>query len=116
MKKIYHLSVCATNRRILKSLTQTQDFEFQDIKKELLTEAQLDEMYQLTQSYEALFSRRSQLYKAYGLKNQKLTELDYKKYILEHYTFLNRPVVIVDQEIFVGNSPSNVEKLVQKLG
>ncbi len=116
MKKIYHLSVCSTNRKIIKSLPKTDDFEFQDIKKEPITEAQLDEMYQMTKSYEALFSKKSNLYKSLGLKEQKLTEEDFKKYILEHYTFLNRPVVILDNEIYVGNKPETVNSLIAKLG
>ena len=39
-----------------------------------------------------------------GLKDQNLTEKDYKHYLLEHYTFLSRPVVVIDQSIFIGNS------------
>ena len=116
MKKIYHLSTCATNRRILKSLTKIDEYELQDIKKNPLTEEQLEEIYQMTGNYEMLFSKRSQLYKSLGLKDQNLTEIDFKKYILEHYTFLSRPVVISDSDIFVGNSPKNIDALVKKLG
>jgi len=42
------------------------------------------------------------------LKNQALGEEDYKHYILEHYTFLKRPVIIVDDRIFIGNSKNVV--------
>jgi arsenate reductase len=49
---------------------------------------ELEEMYQLSGSYEALFSKKAQLYKSMNLKDKSLTEEDYKKYILEHYTFL----------------------------
>ena len=115
MKKIYHLNTCATNRRILKSLPNTENFEFQEIKKEPITEQQLNEMYQLSGSYESLFSKKAVLYKTLGLKEKKLNEEDCKKYILEHYSFLNRPVIIVDQEIFVGNNPKTIENLILKL-
>ena len=43
-----------------------------------------------------------------GLKDQNLTEKDYKHYLLEHYTFLSRPVVVIDQSIFIGNSKKTV--------
>jgi arsenate reductase len=43
------------------------------------------------------------------LKNQKLEERDYKHYILEHYTFLSRPVIIIGDKIFVGNSKNVIE-------
>ena len=84
---------------------------FHDIKQDPITEEQLDEMHQLSGSYEALFSKKAQLYKEKGLKNIMLTEDDYKKYILEHYTFLSRPVVILENEIFIGNSQPNILKL-----
>jgi arsenate reductase len=72
-------------------------------------------MKDLAGSYEALFSRKAQLYKARGLKDQKLTEDDYKNLILEHYTFLSRPVFLIGGKIYVGNSAKNVEKVVETL-
>jgi arsenate reductase len=48
------------------------------------------------------------LYKEKDLKNQDLSEEDYKNYILEHYTFLKRPVIIVDDQIFIGNAAKTV--------
>ncbi|HCQ29227.1 MAG TPA: arsenate reductase, partial [Flavobacteriales bacterium] len=48
-------------------------------------------------------------YKALGIKDKNLTEDDYKQYILSDYTFLKRPVIIVDDTIFVGNSPKTLE-------
>ena len=95
--------------RILKTLNLSSEFVLQDIKTEEITVKQLEEMKALAGSYEALFSRRSKLYKEMDLKNQALTERDYKQYILEHYTFLSRPVIIVDDKIFVGNSAKTVE-------
>ncbi len=109
MKKIYHLGSCSTCIRIIKELNLPSDFVLQDIKKEAMTASQLAEMKEMTGSYESLFSKRAQLYKQRDLKNQNLVENDFKNLILEHYTFLKRPVIIVDDEIFVGNSKSVVE-------
>lgn len=50
-----------------------------------------------------------------GLKDVNLSESDFKRYILEHYTFLNRPVIIVEDQIFVGNSPKVVEQAIKAL-
>ncbi len=115
MKKVYFLQTCDTCRRILKEV-HTNGFERQEIKTHLITVAQLEQMHQLTKSYEALFNKRAKLYKAMDLKNQTLTEKDYKQLILEHYTFLKRPVFMVDDEIFVGNSKKVIEKLKEKIG
>ncbi|MEW7279575.1 ArsC/Spx/MgsR family protein [Aquimarina sp. 2201CG1-2-11] len=109
MKKIYHLSTCDTCKRIIKELQPSSDFILQDIKTEVITEDQIEEMYRLTGSYEALFSKRARLYKERDLKNKNLSEEDYKNLILEHYTFLKRPVIFVNDQIFVGNSKKVVE-------
>ncbi len=110
MKKIYHLSTCSTCIRIIKELNPDSTVVLQDIKTERITESQLEEMKLLAGSYEALFSKRAMKYKALGLKDKSLVESDFKNYILEEYTFLKRPVIIVDDEIFVGNSKSNIEE------
>ncbi|PKV49051.1 arsenate reductase [Aquimarina sp. MAR_2010_214] len=110
MKKIYHLSTCDTCKRILNELNPSSDFILQDIKNESITTEQIEKMYDLSGSYEALFSKRARLYKERDLKNQNLSEEDYKKLILEHYTFLKRPVIIVNDKIFVGNSKKVVEE------
>jgi arsenate reductase len=104
MNKIYYLATCDTCRKIIKSLPKDNNLVFHDIKQNPITETELEEMYQLAGSYEALFSKKAQLYKSMDLKNQSLTEADYKKYILEHYTFLSRPVFIIDYKIYIGNS------------
>jgi len=94
MKKVYFLKTCSTCVRILKELNLPSEFVLQDIKKEEITVKQLEEMKDLSGSYESLFSKRSKLYKEMDLKNQNLSEADYKQYILDHYTFLSRPVFI----------------------
>lgn len=108
MKKIFHLSTCDTCQRILKELEPLGNFTLQDIKTEAITPEQLENMANLSGSYESLFSKRARLYKERNLKEQKLTEADYKALILEHYTFLKRPVIIMGNDIFIGNSKAVV--------
>lgn len=108
MKKIYYLSTCDTCKRILNELEVPDSFIRQDIKTEEITEDQLDEMQELSGSYESLFSKRAQLYKKKDLKNEDLDEGRFKNLILEHYTFLKRPVIINNDEIFIGNSKKTV--------
>ncbi|MDO6674427.1 ArsC/Spx/MgsR family protein [Tenacibaculum sp. 1_MG-2023] len=110
MKKVYFLQTCDTCRRILKEVN-LDGFEKQEIKTNPITVAQLESMRELTDSYESLFNKRAKLYREMDLKNQHLTEADYKQYILDEYTFLKRPVFIVDNQIFIGNSKKVVESL-----
>lgn len=104
MKKIYHLGTCSTCQRILKELEPLDGVILQEIKTEPMSELQLDEMAALAGSFESLFSRRAMLFRQRGLHEKQLNEDDYKALILDHYTFLKRPVVIVDNQIFIGNS------------
>ena len=110
MKKAYYLSSCSTCDRILKEV-KDHHFQLQDIKFDAITEQQIEQMYQFTESYEALFSKRARKYKSMGLKDQNLKEEDFKNLILEEYTFFKRPVFIVGHEIFVGNSKKTIDGL-----
>ena len=101
--------------RILKELNLSSDFVLQDIKENPLTVKQVEELHKLSGSYEALFSKRAKLYKEMDLKNANLQERDYKHYILEHYTFLQRPVIVIGNSIFIGNSKKVVESAKQML-
>ncbi|WP_394974577.1 arsenate reductase family protein [uncultured Croceitalea sp.] len=108
MKKIFHLETCKTCQKILKELEPLDGIELREIKSKGVTPEELDEMRALTDSYEDLFSRRAMLFRQRGLNNEKLDEEDYKNLILEHYTFLKRPVVVVDNQIFIGNAKKQV--------
>lgn len=109
MRTFFYLKSCSTCKRILDELNLPESITLQNIKTEAITEEQLDAMKNLVGSYEALFSKRATLYKQRDLKNQSLTEEDYKNLILEHYTFLSRPVLVLNNTVFVGNSKKTVE-------
>lgn len=111
MKKAFYLSTCDTCKRIFKEINLPEDFDVQDIKATSITQVQLEALRALTGSYEALFNRRAELYRKRNLKDQQLKEEDYKKLILEHYTFLKRPVVVLDDKIFIGNAKKTVAEL-----
>lgn len=117
MNKIYYLSTCDTCKRIISELgLKEKGFIFQDIKTEKINASQLEEMKKHTDSYEALFSRIARKYKELDLSSQVLSESDYKKYILEEYTFLKRPVIFIGNKVFVGNTKSVVAAAKAELG
>ena len=113
--KIYYLASCDTCRKIIKSLPNPEKLEYHDIRQNPITVEALEEMYSISGSYEALFSKKAQLYKSMDLKNRSLTEEDFKKYILEHYTFLSRPVFIINNKIYIGNSQQNMLQVLKVL-
>ena len=93
----------------MKDLGLDSGFVLREIKSNQITPQELDEMKELAGSYEALFSRRSRQFAAKKLKGVDLSEAQYRELILEEYTFLKRPVIINDSQIFVGNSKKVVE-------
>ena len=114
--KIYHLGNCGTCQRILSEIPNIKRFEQQEIKSQPITAAQLDEMKNMAGSYEALFSKVALKYRSLGLNTMKLSEKDYRKYILQEYTFLKRPVIIIGERIFIGNAPRNVSAMAAAAG
>jgi arsenate reductase len=115
MKKIYYLSTCSTCNRIIKDLGLDDSFEFQDIKSNKITIEQIEEMEKMSGSYESLFSKRAMKYKAMGLKDKTLSENDIKNLIVDEYTFLKRPVILLNEKIFVGNSKKIVEAVAHEI-
>ncbi len=109
MSIFYYLKSCSTCSRIIKTLDLPNDVIMQDIKSQPISEEVLKSLRDLTGSYEALFSKRAQLYKSEGLKDKNLSEDDFKYYILKHYTFLKRPILVYRNQIFIGNTAKTVE-------
>jgi arsenate reductase (glutaredoxin) len=110
MKKIYHLSSCSTCQRILKDINAVgNDFDMQDIKVQNISAEQLDDLAKKVGSYEALFSRKAMKFRSMGLHEKTLNEQDYRRLILEEYTFLKRPYIILGEEVFIGNLAKTVE-------
>lgn len=115
MKKIYHLATCKTCQKVIAALNDGEGFELQNIKENNISAEQLDGLKEKVGSYEALFSRRAMKYRSMGLQDKTLTEADYRQLILDEYTFLKRPVVIIDEAIFVGSAKKQVEGAKAKL-
>ena len=110
MKKVFYLKICGTNKKIMTPL-DLSDWELREIKSNPVTEDELEEMYEKTKSYEALFSKKSTQIKERGIDVSSLKEQDFKKLILDHYSFLKRPVFVTDKEVFAGSDKKNLENL-----
>lgn len=110
MKKIYTLSSCSTCQRILKEINPSSDVEIIDIKQQNIDEQTLDLLKEKVGSYEALFSKKAMKYRGLGLHEMNLTDSDYKRYMLEEYTFLKRPFILYNDQIFIGNAKKTVEE------
>ena len=111
VKRIYHLSTCDTNKAILKEVKPGLEVELVDIKENNIKAKELDYAAKQLGSYEALFSRKAMKYRSMGLNNRVLTEAEIRKLILEEYTFLKRPVSIINGKVTAGITKDAIEQM-----
>jgi len=109
MRKAFILSSCNTCQRILKEISWSDDI--QNIKDKNIDAKTLDMIANKLGGYEALFSKRAMKYRTMGLNEMELSDKDLRAYILEEYTFLKRPVFLIDDQVFAGNSKKVVEAI-----
>lgn len=112
---MFYLSSCSTCRRIIKEINLPQEIVLQDIKTDRICENQLNELINLAGNIEKLFSKRSMKFRAWGLHEKELTDMEMKALIIEEYTFMKRPVLVLEDQIFIGNSKKNVEAMKKAL-
>lgn len=115
-KKILLLNSCSTCVRISNEIGVDDSWEVQNIKEQNIDEDTLDQLKAVYGSYEALFSKRAMKYKSMGIKDKVKKDEDYKPLILQEYTFLKRPVIFVEDRVFVGNSKSTIGEVKAALG
>lgn len=117
--RIWHLASCSTCKRILATLPDT--VERQDVRTQPLSPEQLDRMVELAGGVAPLFSKRARKYRELGLHERQPSDAELRALLLEHDTFLKRPVAIVSDgdpldpkhaaRIYIGSSKGVVTAL-----
>ena len=115
MIKVYFLSSCSTCKSILKTWNLRDGLTTIDIKKAPLDEKDLKELYSISNNYEVLFNKRAIMVRDVKKKITIFKENDYKKLLLSHYSFLKRPVLLINKKLFIGNSKETVSQAVLEL-
>jgi arsenate reductase-like glutaredoxin family protein len=113
MKRIYHLSTCSTCKKIIQEIQPSSDVQLIDIKQELMDAETLDWLKSKTGSYEALFSKRAIKFRELPPNAIPIQDNDFRKLLLEEYTFLKRPVCIDGENFSVGNTKNEVAKAIK---
>ena len=108
MRVFYYLSSCSTCKKIENQLSLGESVKKIDIKKKKLTEEDLKILFEKVGNYESLINKRAQLFKQRNIDYKNLEEKDFKNLLLEHYTFIKRPILIYDDKVFVGNSSKTI--------
>jgi len=108
------LSTCDTCRKILAQLN-LQDVELINLREQNISKEDLATMKKKTKSYEALFNKRALKLRELPDNKKPNKDLDYKKLILNEYTFLKRPAAIIDDLVVVGNDKKSIQALISAL-
>jgi arsenate reductase len=87
----------------------------QDLKVEGISASELEFLRSKLSSYEELLNKRARLLREHTLSDESDREDQIRDLILSHYSFLKRPVLVLRNQIFVGNSAKIVEAARQAL-
>lgn len=111
MRKVFYLSTCSTCIRILKDLNLPKEVELHDLKNNPIDEYSLSQLFKKTGSYEMLFSKNAKKFQEIKGNLTFSNDSDYKSLILQEYTFLKRPVIVLDDLISIGNNQESLKEL-----
>ena len=84
-----------------------------EIKSSPITPAELENIKIHFASYEELFNKRAVKFRT--IDSSSFKDVDYKKLLLSDYTFLKRPVLLMEDKAFVGNSKAIVSQMILSL-
>jgi len=114
-KTVYFLSTCDTCKRIMKEVGVNDEFKVIDLKENRLSEDEIAFFVNKVDSISDLINKRSVIYKEQGLKNKQLSDDEIESLLIQHYTLIKRPIFILGEDTFIGNSREVIEKVKSRL-
>jgi arsenate reductase (glutaredoxin) len=97
VEALYWLPYCSTCQKA-EAWLKEQGLEIKsttDMKATPLSMEQIKQLAAQVGGVEALFSKRSMKYRAWGLHEKTLSDEDMLGYMQQEYTFIKRPVVVL---------------------
>ncbi len=109
---IFYLGTCDTCKRIMGQIMDIDRFELREIKGKGVSEAEIEGIHNLSKlPYSDLFNKRARKYKEIKDDLETADDDKYKAYITQEYTFLKRPVVVYQGQVFAGNAKKTIEQM-----
>ena len=99
--------------RILKELKLPEGTKLQDVKHEPISQAQLDALYNVTQSYEQLINKRSRVLQALNKSGKTIDETGFKLLLETEYSCLKRPILHWENNFYLGNAKKVVAAMLK---
>lgn len=106
MKKIefYWLPNCSTCQKAKNFIERhgIRDYELRDIKENPLTREEVEKLAKMLGGAEGLFSKRAVKYREMKLNERELSSAEMLDLMASEYTFLKRPILIIDGKAEAG--------------
>ena len=113
---IFYLGTCDTCKRIMGQINDIDRFELREIKSKAVSSSEIEEIYNLSElSYSELFNKRARKYKEIKDQLETADDKEYKSYITQEYTFLKRPVIVYQEQVFAGNAKKTIEQMLNSV-
>jgi arsenate reductase (glutaredoxin) len=106
MNKFYWLPNCSTCVKAKKFLDANgiEINELRDIKANKLSRAEIENLVEIIGDADKLFSRRAIKYRELGLNKREVSTAEMLDLMTEEYTFIKRPVLVINDEAVAGFS------------
>lgn len=114
--KLYWLPHCSTCKKA-KEFIEKKGFEiseFHDIKANRLSRKEVEKLAELAGGAENLFSRWAIKYREMGLNEREVSSAEMLDLMASEYTFIKRPVLVVDNKATAGFSEKIYNEILQK--
>ena len=109
MNQFIYLSSCDTCKRIIKEVNLPKNINLRDIKKIPLKPNELKSFKNIAGTFRSLLNDRAQ--KLRNIDKKTLSEEKIFSLLNEHYTYLKRPILYFNGQLFIGNSKKNIEEI-----
>ena len=80
-----------------------------EIKSAPITPKELEQMKAHFSSHEELFNKRAVKFRS--IDSSSFEDTDYKNLLLSDYTFLKRPVLLLSEKAYAGNSKESIQQM-----
>ena len=109
MNQFIYLVSCDTCKRIINEVNLPKNINLRDIKKNPLNTDELKSFKNITGTFRSLLNNRAQ--KLRNIDTKTLSEEKIFSLLNEHYTYLKRPILYFNGQLFIGNSKKNIEEI-----
>src|SRR3954469_6059735 len=105
----YWLPHCTTCQKAAKFLKQAgiEITHFRNIKEEILLPGEVEKLATMIGGADELFSRRAVKYRGLKLNERELSGAEMLELMTGEYTFIKRPVLVLNEKAIAGFSEKN---------